>query len=163
MVPRPRRRPEVVLCSLLLALLCWLWAPARPASAAWLHLEGPVPADLGPGPEGLAPCATPAHCAWASWPVEDPEAALAALLPSVLALEGVQLVETRESWLHATVTSRVFGFVDDVELFADGPRHRLQARSRSRLGESDLGVNGRRLERLHRDLLKGVVREHRSP
>jgi uncharacterized protein (DUF1499 family) len=153
MSPRPRRRPDVVLCSLLLALVCWLWAPALPANAAWLHLEGPVPADLGPGPEGLAPCASPAHCAWASWPVADPQAALSALLPSVLALEGVECVETRESWLHATVTSRVFGFVDDLELFADAPRHRLQARSRSRLGDSDLGVNGRRLERLHRALL----------
>lgn len=152
MSPSPRRRPEAALWSVLLALCCWLCAPVPPASAAWLHLEGPVPADLGVGPEGLAPCASPAHCARASWPVEDPRAALAALLPSVLALEGVELVETRESWLHATVTSRVFGFVDDLELFADGPRHQLQARSQSRLGDSDLGVNGRRLERLHRAL-----------
>lgn len=153
MSPRPRRHPEFALWGLLLALCCWLSAAVPPASAAWLHLEGPVPTDLGPGPDGLAPCPSPAHCARASWPAPDPGAALAALLPSVLALEGVQLVETGESWLHATVTSRVFGFVDDLELFADGPRHRLQARSRSRLGESDLGVNGRRLERLHRDLL----------
>ena len=123
------------------------------ASAALLHLEGPVPADLGVGADGLAPCASTAHCAWASWPVADPQGALSQLLPAVLALDGVELVETSESYLHATVTSRLFGFVDDLELFADGPRHRLQARSRSRLGESDLGVNGRRLERLHRDLL----------
>jgi uncharacterized protein (DUF1499 family) len=154
MSPRPRRRPEAVLWSVLLTLCCWLWALVPAASASLLHLEGPVPTDLGAGPDGLAPCASPAHCAWASWPVEDPQAALAALLPSVLALEGVELVETRESWLHATVTSRLFGFVDDLELFADGARHRLQARSRSRLGDSDLGVNGRRLERLHRALLE---------
>jgi uncharacterized protein (DUF1499 family) len=122
-----------------------------------LHLEGPVPADLGVGADGLAPCASTAHCAWASWPVEDPRGALAALLPSVLALEGVQVVDTREAYLHATVTSRLFGFVDDLELFADEPLHRLQARSQSRLGDSDLGVNGRRLERLHRALEASTV------
>jgi uncharacterized protein (DUF1499 family) len=85
--------------------------------------------------------------------VEDPQGALAALLPSVLALEGVQVVDTREDYLHATLTSRLFGFVDDLEVFADVPGQQLQARSQSRLGDSDLGVNGRRLERLHRALL----------
>lgn len=116
-----------------------------------------MPANLGVDANGLAPCGSPAHCARTSWPVEDARAALAALLPSVLALEGVQLVETRESYLHATVSSRVFGFVDDLELFADGPGHTLQARSQSRLGDSDLGVNGRRLERLHRALQEATV------
>lgn len=140
--------------SLLLALCCVLLAPVPAARAAVLHLEGPIPADLGASANGLAPCASPAHCAEASWPVEDPQAALSALLPSLLALEGVDLVETEESYLHATVTSRLFGFVDDLELFADGPRKQLQARSQSRLGDSDLGVNGRRLERLHRALLE---------
>jgi uncharacterized protein (DUF1499 family) len=80
--------------------------------------------------------------------VADPQGALSQLLPAVLALDGVELVETSEGYLHATVTSRLFGFVDDLELFADGPRGQLQARSQSRLGDSDLGVNGRRLERL---------------
>jgi uncharacterized protein (DUF1499 family) len=146
------RSPLGGVLSLLLAL-CLVWmAPVPAARAAWLHLEGPVPADLGVGANGLAPCGSPAHCASASWPVADAPAALAGLLPSVLALEGVELVETRESYLHATVTSRLFGFVDDLELFADGPRQQIQARSQSRLGDSDLGVNGRRLERLHRAL-----------
>lgn len=148
-----RKRLSAAL-ALLLALCSSLLAPVPAAQAAWLHLEGPIPADLGARADGLAPCATPAHCARASWPVEDPQAALSALLPSVLALEGVALVETEESYLHATVTSRLFGFVDDLELFADGPRKQLQARSQSRLGDSDLGVNGRRLERLHRALLE---------
>lgn len=150
-----RALPRLVL-SLLLALGCLLGPPVPAARASLLHLEGPVPADLGVRANGLAPCPSPAHCARASWPVEDPQAALAALLPSVLALEGVELVETEESYLHATLTSRLFGFVDDLELFADGPRREIQARSQSRLGDSDLGVNGRRLERLHRALLEST-------
>ncbi|MEB3334837.1 MAG: DUF1499 domain-containing protein [Cyanobacteriota bacterium] len=133
---------------LLLTLGLVLLAPVAEARAALLHLEGPPPADLGVGAMGLAPCRSTAHCAWASWPVADPQGALSQLLPAVLALDGVELVDTSESYLHATVTSRLFGFVDDLELFADGPRGQLQARSQSRLGDSDLGVNGRRLERL---------------
>jgi uncharacterized protein (DUF1499 family) len=143
--------------ALLLTIACLLAPPVPMARAALLHLEGPVPAELGVGAGGLAPCPSPAHCARASWPVEDPQGALAALLPSVLALEGVQVVDTRESYLHATVTSRWLGFVDDLELFADAPRHQLQARSQSRLGDSDLGVNGRRLARLHRALLDSTI------
>jgi uncharacterized protein (DUF1499 family) len=70
----------------------------------------------------------------------------------VLAMEGVEIVETQEGYLHATATSRLFGFVDDLELFADPTAGVLQARSVSRLGDSDLGVNARRLESLHRAL-----------
>lgn len=129
-----------------------LLQPVLPVQASLLHLEGPIPADLGVQANGLAPCQSSAHCAFASWPVEDPKAAFATLLPSVLALEGVDLVETNALYLHATVTSRLFGFVDDLELFADAARGQIQARSQSRLGDSDLGVNARRLERLHRTL-----------
>jgi len=89
--------------------------------------------------------------------VGDATGALAGLLPAVLALDGVELVETKERYLHATVTSRLFGFVDDLELFADQTHGLIQARSQSRLGDSDLGVNARRLERLHQALLANAV------
>jgi uncharacterized protein (DUF1499 family) len=84
--------------------------------------------------------------------VPDAQEALTNLLPVVLSLDGVELVETDGPYLHATVTSRLFGFVDDLELFANGPDGQPQARSQSRLGDSDLGVNARRLDRLHRAL-----------
>jgi uncharacterized protein (DUF1499 family) len=140
-----------------LLLLAVLLVPVWPAQASLLHLEGPLPIDLGIGPNGLAPCRAPAHCAWASWPVEDADKALATLLPAVLALDGVEVVDTSAAYLHATLTSRLFGFVDDLEIFADSSRGQLQARSQSRLGDSDLGVNARRLERLHRVLLASAT------
>ena len=129
-----------------LALVLLLWPPT--AAASLLHLEGPSPADLGLQGGRLAACPSPAHCSRAEWPVPDPQTALARLLPAVLALEGVALVDTRTDYLHATVTSRVFGFVDDLELHADAGRGVLEACSRSRLGDSDLGVNARRLRTL---------------
>jgi uncharacterized protein (DUF1499 family) len=137
-----------LLASLLLAL-AMLLGPG-PAAASLLHLEGPAPADLGVHDGRLSVCPGPAHCARAAWKVGDPEAALEALLPAVLALEGVEVVETSAGYLHATVSSRIFGFVDDLELHAaEGV---IEARSISRLGDSDLGVNARRLETLRRTL-----------
>jgi len=126
-----------------------------PASAALLHLEGPIPTDLGLHQGHLAPCPTPAHCAREDWAVADPAAALERLLPAVLALDGVELVETGEGYLHATATSRLFGFVDDLELHATPGAGLIEARSVSRLGDSDLGVNARRLATLRQALTAG--------
>jgi uncharacterized protein (DUF1499 family) len=135
-----------------LLLLCTLAVAAAPLGASLFHLEGPLPTDLGLHGGQLSACASPAHCSRADWPVADPAAALAALLPVVLEMDGVEIVETKGNYLHATATSQLFGFVDDLELFADSAGGVLQARSVSRLGDSDLGVNGRRLAALERAL-----------
>jgi len=144
-----------LLAGLLLVLLLGLPALALPgrAEASLLHLEGPLPEDLGVHGGSLSPCAAPAHCARADWPLPDPEAALSALVPILEATEGVRIVERQGRYLHATATSRLLGFVDDLELLAQPGAGVLQARSSSRLGDSDLGVNGRRLAALRRELL----------
>ena len=121
---------------------------------ALFHWVGPVPADLGVRSGALAPCASPAHCARADWAVTDPQAALNALVPGMEATPRTEIVEQGDGYLHATATSAFFGFVDDLELYADSERGVLQARSVSRLGDSDLGVNAKRLAALH-DQLKG--------
>ena len=138
-----------------LLLVVSLALGAAPARASLLHLEGPVPADLGVHEGHLSPCPSPAHCATAAWPVADSDDALAALLPVVLGLEGVEVVKTGNGYLHATATSRMFGFVDDLELHADDAAGVIEARSVSRLGDSDLGVNARRLQALERALGDG--------
>ncbi|MBD1192567.1 DUF1499 domain-containing protein [Vulcanococcus sp. Clear-D1] len=121
---------------------------------ALFHWVGPVPADLGVRSGALAPCASPAHCARADWAVTDPQAALNALVPVIEAMPRTEIVEQVDGYLHATATSAFFGFVDDLELYADSATGVLQARSVSRLGDSDLGVNAKRLAALH-DQLKG--------
>jgi uncharacterized protein (DUF1499 family) len=114
-------------------------------SLALFQLVGPVPSELGVHNGALAPCPSPAHCARADWAVADPGSALALLVPVVVAMPRTTLVEQGDGYLHATVSSALFGFVDDLELYADQADGLLQARSVSRLGDSDLGVNGRRL------------------
>lgn len=121
-------------------------------SLALFHLVGPVPPELGVHQGALAPCPTPAHCARRDWPVADPQAALNALVPALEAMPRITLVVREPAYVHATATSALFGFVDDVELYADSARGLLQARSVSRLGDSDLGVNARRLDALQQAL-----------
>ncbi len=119
---------------------------------ALFHLMGPVPPDLGVHNGALSPCPSPAHCARADWSVADPAAALAALVPVIEATPRTEVLEQGDGYLHATATSALFGFVDDLELYADPSRGVLQARSVSRLGDSDLGVNAQRLAALHQQL-----------
>jgi len=119
---------------------------------ALFHLVGPVPADLGVHNGALSPCPSPAHCARADWSVADPAAALVALVPVIEATPRTEVLEQGDGYLHATATSALFGFVDDLELYADPSRGVLQARSVSRLGDSDLGVNAQRLAVLRQQL-----------
>ena len=58
------------------------------------------------------------------------------------------IVEERDGYIHAEASSAFFGFVDDLELLAKQDTGMIQARSISRLGDSDLGVNSARLDRL---------------
>ena len=62
------------------------------------------------------------------------------------------VVDKTETYLHAEASSAFFGFVDDLELFADRDNSQIQARSESRLGDSDLGVNAARLAALRSGL-----------
>ena len=91
-------------------------------SLALFHVVGPVPPELGVHGGALAPCPSTAHCARADWPVADPQAALAALQPVLAAMPRTELLEQTAGYLHATASSALFGFVDDLELLAD-PQH----------------------------------------
>ena len=110
------------------------------------HLVGPVPADLGVHNGRLSPCSGPAHCAQALWAVADPKTDFSALVNAVEAMPRTQIIERTDSYLHAEVSSALFGFVDDLELLAKDDS--IEARSISRLGDSDLGVNAARLAAL---------------
>jgi uncharacterized protein (DUF1499 family) len=63
-------------------------------------------------------------------------------------MPGARIISDEDGYLHAEFRSRVFRFVDDVELLMDEAGHKIDVRSASRLGYSDLGVNRRRVEQL---------------
>jgi len=114
---------------------------------ALFHLVGPVPEELGLHGGHLSTCPTPAHCARVDWAVTDSGAALESLTTMIESTPHAQVINRKETYLHATFSSRIFGFIDDLELYAVTPEQ-LEARSVSRLGDSDLGVNAQRLKTL---------------
>jgi uncharacterized protein (DUF1499 family) len=69
------------------------------------------------------------------------------LLAALASLPRVQVVEDRGDYLHATATSLVWRFTDDLEFLFATPGE-IQARSCARVGYGDFGVNRRRIERI---------------
>jgi uncharacterized protein (DUF1499 family) len=59
-----------------------------------------------------------------------------------------QIIEQTDNYIHAESKSRIFGFVDDIEFYFPNDEKAIEIRSASRVGESDLGVNRRRLEQI---------------
>lgn len=62
------------------------------------------------------------------------------------------LVEIDETYLHATFKSRVFGFIDDLELLLNPSNGIISIRSAAQTGYWDFGVNRRRVTVLRREL-----------
>ena len=112
------------------------------------HLVGPLPTDLGVHDGKLSPCTTPAHCARQTWPSCSPETDFASIVAYVMEMPRTEVVEQIDHYIHAEASSALFGFVDDLELLLDVSNGSIQARSVSRLGDSDLGVNANRLREL---------------
>ena len=151
-----RRRSHVPIS--LLALL---------ASALLWSCSGERPAELSADAVQLRPCPSSPNCV--STEASDGEHTVAPFLlvgtrpqawqsvrEAVAELPGSQIVTTTESYLHAECTSRLFGFVDDLEIRLQDAQ--LAVRSASRVGHSDLGVNRQRVEELRSVLQeRGVV------
>lgn len=76
------------------------------------------------------------------------EDAIAAVAAVVKSMPNTQVIEQKDDYLHATFTSKIFRFVDDVEFLLDGDV--LQVRSVSRVGYSDLGANRKRVEAIRK-------------
>ena len=71
---------------------------------------------------------------------------IAKLKSVVEGMDGGKVVRADSDYLYAQYTSKVMGFVDDVEFWYDPKAGVVQVRSASRLGSGDLGVNRKRIE-----------------
>ena len=77
---------------------------------------------------------------------------LAQIKSAIEGMAGGKIVEEKEDYLYAEFTSKLMGFVDDVEFYADKQKNVIQVRSASRLGKSDLGANRQRIEAIRTKL-----------
>jgi len=82
----------------------------------------------------------------------DGAAAIARLRSLIEATPGAQVIKTAPDYLYVQYTTHWMKFVDDAEFWFDPVAQKVQLRSASRLGESDLGVNRARVEGLRQRL-----------
>ena len=65
-------------------------------------------------------------------------------------MRRVQIAVREANYWCVEFSSALWGFVDDVEFLFDENAKRIEVRSASRVGYSDLGVNRRRIEVIRR-------------
>lgn len=116
-----------------------------------LGCAGERPANLGAQSGNLGTCPDSPNCVSSAETREDhhiaPIAAPLNVIRQIIQeMPEAKIVSEESNYIYAEFTSRLMGFVDDVEFLADPATNVTQVRSASRLGKSDLGVNRKRIE-----------------
>ena len=118
---------------------------------------GEPPQDIGVRDGKLIACPESPNCV-SSYESSE-EHAIAALdgnlnqIQQILvAMDGANIVEQSNNYLYAEFTSRLMGYVDDVEFLYDAASNTTQVRSASRVGYSDMGANRSRVEAIRAQL-----------
>lgn len=81
-----------------------------------------------------------------------PTVAMASLKGAIASLDKTKIIDQTDNYLYVEFTSSLMGFVDDVEFLVDEGAKVIHVRSASRLGQSDLGVNRKRIETIRAQL-----------
>lgn len=121
--------------------------------------SGKRPTNLGVKDGKLAACPSSPNCVNSQAADSDaehkiaplsytssPAEAMATLKSVIQSMERTEIITEENNYLYAEFTSALMGYVDDVEFFLDDATGTIQVRSASRLGQSDLGVNRKRIE-----------------
>ncbi|NJK74857.1 MAG: DUF1499 domain-containing protein [Microcoleus sp. SU_5_6] len=160
--PTVFKRVMIALISLLaVALLSIATFIAIPGEKTMF--AGKRPANLGLQSGQLAPCPSSPNCVSsfsqdAEHKVEPltynstPTVAMANLKQAIESLGKTKIITETDNYLYAEFTSSLMGFVDDVEFLLDEGAKVIHVRSASRLGQSDLGVNRKRIETIRTQL-----------
>jgi uncharacterized protein (DUF1499 family) len=74
----------------------------------------------------------------------------------VAGMKRTEITMVTDDYLHAEIRSKIFRFVDDLELLVT-PSRELIVRSASRVGSGDMGVNAARVEELRRLLAEAEI------
>lgn len=79
---------------------------------------------------------------------------MSALSNAIQQLDSRITINLQDNHLHAEISSRFLGFIDDLHLIVDQDKQRIHVRSASRLGYYDFGVNRKRVSKLRNILTK---------
>jgi uncharacterized protein (DUF1499 family) len=123
--------------------------------------SGKRPTNLGVTDGKLADCPGTPNCVNSQAPDTDvqhkiaplsytksPTEAMTALKGVIQGMKRTQIIREDENYLYVEFTSALMGYVDDVEFLVDPSAKVIHVRSASRLGQSDLGVNRKRIEEI---------------
>ncbi|PZO12302.1 MAG: DUF1499 domain-containing protein [Leptolyngbya foveolarum] len=121
--------------------------------------SGTPPKDLGINNGQLKDCPDTPNCVNSQAPASDKEHAIAPFTYSGSATDAInrlkQVIEGMErstinqasdNYLYAEFSSKLMGFVDDVEFYAPAGESIIHTRSAARMGKSDMGANRKRTE-----------------
>ena len=100
----------------------------------------------------LNECIEIAHCVREEWDVSNLNEPFKLIKEIIQNTPRSEIVQEEENYLHVEATSKWMKYVDDLEVSFVPESSKLQVRSESRVGESDLGVNQKRV-----DLLKSKL------
>lgn len=120
---------------------------------------GERPENIGVHEGQLTPCPASPNCV--SSQVSDPEHTIApieyqgdrdtardTLLKILPRVPNTEIVVQTDDYIWMESSSKLMGFVDDGEFYFPPDEKIIHLRSAARMGESDLGVNRRRLEQI---------------
>lgn len=112
---------------------------------------GDRPATLGVQNNVLAGCPDSPNCVCSfetrdSHSIAPLQGSLADVRAALSQMPRTQIIGEEGDYLYAEFTSRLMGYVDDVEFLAVPAENIVHVRSASRLGYSDMGVNRERVE-----------------
>lgn len=121
------------------------------------NFSGKRPNNLGITEGKLAPCPGTPNCVNTQRESESeikplPPVAIPELKKVIESMARTKVIDQTSNYLYAEFKSQLMGFVDDVEFYLDPDANVLHVRSASRLGQSDLGVNRKRVEDLRAKL-----------
>jgi uncharacterized protein (DUF1499 family) len=127
-----------------------------------LGCAGERPATLGVHNGQLGNCPDSPNCVSStdtreSHGIVPLSANLGEVKEAVIGMVGARVITENGDYLYAEFTTRLMGFVDDVEFLAEPAAGLVQVRSASRLGHSDMGVNRKRIE-----AIRAAVQAHRA-
>jgi uncharacterized protein (DUF1499 family) len=123
--------------------------------------SGTAPTDLGVKDGLLKSCPDTPNCVNSQAPADDKVHTIAPFRYSGAAKDAIarlkQIIESMErsvvhqatdDYLYAEFSSKIMGFVDDIEFYAPPGESVIHTRTAARLGKSDLGVNRKRTEEI---------------
>jgi len=128
---------------------------------AFLSALATKPKNIGANNGRLAPCPNSPNCVStqstdSQHTIEaivfdgSPEDAMRKLKAVLAVIPRMEIISETESYVHAEATSLIFRYRDDVEFVIERQANLIHFRSASRVGNSDMGANRKRMEEIRK-------------